>query len=150
MRGNGSPEMKIQGVVHGRNHAEWYECMAEFVRLGVDVIAIPKDYEAWHGGRKLLVEMCPSFVEIHLLGWERSIWEFRNIMSGFNSPAIRSMDSAKPFIYAWGGVGLGDYKDGVVPRYPGRPKDYFDLPKSAFDLGLVRNNMEAWIAAARI
>lgn len=82
---------------------------------------------------------------IHCLGWPRNLWAIDELTTYVND--VRSIDSARPFVYAREGILLEP--GGVIPKYPARRDDYFDvaLPE---DVGeLVVRNIEVFRAATR-
>lgn len=141
LRSTGDKRIMYQGAVHGRNHKEWLDCAYALFDMGVDVLGIPKDYEAWPGGREILIEMVQKIgLPIHLLGMEKDVSAFvrwRNIES------VRSMDTAKPFIRAISHQSLSSQAP------VSRPPDYFDLVLDNGTIGIATNNMRIWDAWAK-
>lgn len=113
---------------------EWGQCLKELVALHTYtaarkdirkdyVIGISKDYELWSGGiERLIDDYIPHHQKVHLLGWGRNLWELGHLARKY--PWIRSTDSAKPFVYAMKDIKL--YPKKKIPKYPGRPGDYFN------------------------
>jgi len=112
-------------------------------------IGVSKDYETWEGGllRVLeetvfpLTDHIPN-VQIHLLGWGRDLWALREIMS-LHGEKIRSVDSAKPFVYGINGIQLNPLKK-RVPEYPRRSLDYFTADIPADKMSIVRENIRVF------
>jgi len=131
-------------VPQGRNEIEWWECLKELMRLHhymariykyrpQTVIGLSKDYETWDGGLMHLLDeyLYPMRIkdrqfQVHLLGWGRKSWNLADIARKHSW--IRSTDSAKPFVFARGraGINLWNFIEELPPKYPGRPKDYFE------------------------
>jgi hypothetical protein len=93
------------------------------------VIGLSKDYEVFAGGLYSLLadEVIPAAKDfrahIHLLGWGRNLWEYRAIINDLGDH-LRSMDTAKPYVYAAHGIRL-DMRN-PAPVYPKRSPTYFD------------------------
>lgn len=93
------------------------------------VIGVSKDYEVFDGGLPRLLEkvILPHATSmgspIHMLGWGRRLWDLKIVARDFG-PFIRTVDSAKPFVYAMANVKL-DPHEVETPTYPKRPSDYF-------------------------
>ena len=124
------PGMNFQAVVQGRNYHEILDCIQAYNYMGISIIGVPKDYEAWPGGREVICslirgEYCPPFdVDmIHLLGMEKDVHTVRRWRNCNN---IRSMDTAKPYIITAENRNMFDCK---IPRQ----KDYFYLSDKFFD-----------------
>lgn len=98
--------------------------MREYPWLPRPVIGISKDYdEIVNGGMiSILEHVMPMGYEVHLLGWIRNLWLLREAADRW--PMIRSVDSAKPFVYAIHHIVLDGKK---VPEYPKRSANYFDI-----------------------
>lgn len=139
----------FQGVVHGRNHKEWLDCAHAMFDMGVDVLAIPKDYEAWSGGREVLLEMVQRIgLPVHLIGMEKDYFEFLNWRC---TELVRSMDTAKPYIMAynhtrWFHGEVYVYGSRVAFKHP-RPQNYFDLNFDTYQKACAKENLEAWNTA---
>jgi hypothetical protein len=131
-------------VPQGQDVDEWESCLAQLIGIHLHsskrysikqqfVIGVSKDYEMWNGGLvQLLVDsLLPRLVnvndnygffpQVHLLGWGRDLWALRDISRMCRW--VRSIDSAKPFVYAYHETRLHTTKP--VPEYPGRPNHYF-------------------------
>lgn len=87
-------------------------------------------------------QLSPAGV-IHCLGWPRNLWSIDELTSYTRD--IRSIDSARPFVYAANGILLEP--GGMIPKYPKRADDYFDTALDADD-ELVERNIEVFRAAA--
>lgn len=132
-------------VPQGDSVNSWASCLQEQVRIhtyacakyGLQkdfVIGLSKDYdELFYGG---LTQLLKSYLQplkwkmdergirmdVHLLGWSRLAWNLSIWSRDF--PWIRSIDSAKPFVYGSAGVTLDPLAE-YPPPYPGRRADYF-------------------------
>lgn len=130
------PGPKFAGVVHGLNHKEWLDCAYAMFDMGVDTLMIPKDYEAWPGGREVLVAMVQKLgLPIHLLGMEK------NVQSVFNwrcTELVRSMDTAKPYIHGWNSSNMWHN-----PHSP-RQSDFFTLEFTPEQQTMVHDNLMIW------
>lgn len=131
-------------VPQGDCYASWRRClyalMTEYDHVyrrcrkifkQVPVIGVSKDYEVWPGGlaelfeRDLVIIMEQEWVNVHLLGWGRDLWKLGRIARTFGSIRfLRSVDSAKPIVYAMSGIRLDPSKSS--PEYPKRSPDFFD------------------------
>lgn len=87
-------------------------------------------------------QLSPAGV-IHCLGWPRNLWAIDELTEYTDD--IRSIDSARPFVYALDGVLLEP--GGRYPKYPKRADDYFNtsIPEKLDDL--VQRNIEVFRAA---
>ena len=55
---------------------------------------------------------------------------------------IRSVDSAKPIVYATAGIGIDDVVQ--TPEYPKRPEGYFKKTLTPDELLLARRNIDVF------
>jgi hypothetical protein len=103
------------------------------------VIGVSKDYEVWPGGllrvlRQIILPVANTIeADIHLLGWGRQLWDLADIAINYGD-RIRSVDSAKPFVYGLAGINLDTYrslKNSAVPEYPRRPENFFETEFAA-------------------
>lgn len=145
------PNVNLMGVPQGRHFSEWIDCLHGLSTLGVDTIGISKDYEVWDGGLRKLVMAAHllgySQKSIHLLGWGRNLWELKDL-SGY----VRGVDSAKPIVYALGGIELPyPLTKENAPTYPKRKSNYFNDkgPYPEAFHRLVRVNLAIFRAMAR-
>lgn len=135
---------RIMFVPQGNSRVEVTRCVWDLVKLWQSrrdvneyfevTIGLSKDYEIWPGGlhRMLEEEVLPAAREldafgttqVHCLGWGRDLWALRHIAEDFGD-RIRSVDSAKPFVYALNDIKLNSrYID--IPPYPKRTENYFE------------------------
>ncbi len=127
---------KYAGVVHGLNHKEWLDCAYAMFDMGVDTLMIPKDYEAWPGGREVLVAMVQKIgLPIHLLGMEKNV---SSVFNWRNTELVRSMDTAKPYIHGWNESDMW-----LNPHSP-RQKDFFTLEFDAEQQAMTEHNLFMW------
>jgi hypothetical protein len=143
--------LHYMGVPQGRTFNEWFECLRGLAQLGVTTIGISKDYEVWHGGLVALAEMILNeytYMTIHFLGWGRDLQQLSSLgaLSTVYPKCLRSVDSAKPFVYAHAGVAIP--RDlAKVPTYPRRPHDYFAV--TAINGAILDHNIEVFREAAK-
>lgn len=125
---------RIMVVPQGSSLVSYRRCLFHLLELweqnrGDDrlTIGISKDYDRFVDLRYLIEEVIravdPFKAQIHLLGWEPRI-PVHKIAQEFGE-RIRSIDSAKPAVYALHGISL---KTVPLPGYPGRPKSFFSIP----------------------
>lgn len=130
-------DCQFMGVPQGRTQREWVDCLRGLLDLGLDTIGISKDYEVWPGGLVNLVELvhlASNTTNIHLLGWGREASQLKTIAT--SGIPVRGVDSAKPLAYASLGIDLTR----EVPKYPGRPRDFFNLTE--LDHTLASRNLD--------
>jgi hypothetical protein len=134
---------QFMAVAHGRTLDEWTECASRLIDLGVDTIGVTLDYEVWPGGLVHLVHILSdlmikqkSTLQIHLLGWGRSLTSLRDVarMPILPRVVVRSTDSAKPLTYAASNIRLEI--DAEPTQYPGRPANFFALTQIDSDIAL--------------
>jgi hypothetical protein len=148
-------------VPQGTTYKHWRECLdglslliegtnrtfPKILSKGITV-GLSKDYETWPGGlyRLLNEDVIPWAdqynAQIHLLGWGRDLWALENISEWFGD-RVRSVDSAKPYVYATQEIALNP-KNGVIPEYPKRPVGYFEQPLSENRLEIARHNVQVF------
>lgn len=148
-------------VPQGSDYEDWQECLRTLTRLHKHtakkhnlrrnfVIGVSKDYEVWDGGieRLLSEDISPLrnylinegiTIQVHLLGWGRQLWKLRELAARF--PWLRSTDSAKPFVFARGGIDLREHLDSEPPVYPTRPSDYFTQPLAQHEREVAWSNV---------
>jgi hypothetical protein len=134
---------RLMYVPQGKAPYEWARCLTGLIQLhrkatkwGLRrdfVIGLSKDYETWgdDGLEDLIVGYLePCFetaqriglrFDVHMLGWGRNLWKLEGIAQ--RHKWIRSIDSAKPFVYALSDVRLNPAED--APTYPTRGLNYF-------------------------
>lgn len=113
-------------------------------------IGISKDYEVWVDGlagliNRFVSQLSREKTEVHLLGWGRQLHQLSSL--SFQFPWLRSTDSAKPFVYALGGIELT--LDLESPEYPTRPGGYFHKTFSERQLEIARNNVSVFRQRAK-
>lgn len=131
-------------VPQGTTYREWQWCLYDMMNeydwmyskhskqfKQLPVIGLSKDYEMWEGGlvrlfeRDLTLIMTNEWVTVHLLGWGRDLWALNTIAREYGSiEYLRSVDSAKPFVYAMSNTRLDFNKP--IPEYPTRSENYFN------------------------
>jgi len=142
-------------VPQGSSLAEYSECAEQLVERffrSVErlpclqdrrcIIGVSKDYEIWDLLRILETVIFPLqdvfHTEIHLLGWGRDLWALDTISLQYGS-RIRSVDSAKPFVYGLSGILLDPMKE--IPKYPTRPENYFTAPLTETQIAACYHNI---------
>lgn len=149
-------------VPQGRSVEEWAKCLNDLLDMyhrmarwhsgdleRRPVIGLSKDYEIFDGGLYRLIEeyLYPKVVtdeiQVHCLGWGRDLWALNRI--GRHFPKLRSVDSAKPFVYAMSDIQL---IPGQEFKYPGRPEDYFGMGLTPKQKVIARRNGLIFSSAA--
>lgn len=144
------PQLMI--VPQGKDRDEWRTCLARLLELRVGqrnvwghstpVIGIAKNHDALcEGGILRLCGDVPPDFTIHLLGWPRDLIAVSDIALEHRN--VRSIDTARPFVYAKHGI-LLDHTDGEVPKYPGRDDDYFYEAIPADYRGIAEHNVNVF------
>ena len=138
-----SSDWRWMVVPQGQTWEEYEWCFRQLLKLcrawenqlghcwGGWTIGVSKDYEMFEGGLYRIVSELleplhtndPS-IQFHLLGWGRDLWALGEIAQDFDW--VRSVDSAKPYVYAAAGVAL--YPLANYPAYPKRQPNYFHTP----------------------
>lgn len=147
-------------VPQGTTHKQFEFCLVTLVKIlrksqehmGFPlVVGLSKDYEMWDGGlyRLIAEHLYPmlgngAIQGIHCLGWGRQLWKLGRIARDF--PLIRSVDSAKPFVFAMSEIALQPGKD---VEYPKRPAGYFDLELTRDQRQIAIHNVEIFDAVAQ-
>jgi len=142
-------EKPFMAVPQGITPDQWWECFRRVDEaVQVDTIGISKDFEVWDGGLPKLLETLLLTWDrgVHLLGWGRDLGQLRTCAQiAEDYPGIRSVDSAKPLVYAHQGIKLDPELTTLTtsPIYPGRPDNYFQLEElNHHDLAL--HNIEVF------
>lgn len=151
-------------VPQGKSLREWVSSLDTFSTLvglmgffdphllekGI-TLGLSKDYEIFPGGLYSLIEdYCLPWAEeyhaqIHLLGWGRDLWALNRIACTFGE-YIRSVDSAKPFVYGLNEIRLA-FPD-PYPAYPKRDPYYFDQTLRGPAWEVAEDNIKAFELAA--
>lgn len=129
-------------VPQGDSIEEWRTCLFALIlkwqryakqfpglfRKEPPVIGLPAKYQGKFEGadiakmlRVWLAPLSSNGYPIHLLGW-RELWRLNELALEF--PWIRSIDSAKPFVYGLKGI-VFDPLNETEPAHIDRPEDYF-------------------------
>lgn len=127
--------LEEEGIPVQALRSVWDDCLQMLCKMHEETfpgrpftIGISKDYEVWPGG---LYDLIHNYVwparqeygfDVHLLGWGRNLGALQQLRQDF--PWIRSVDSAKPFVYGYRMIPIDPLNP---PKYPGRPENYFDL-----------------------
>jgi hypothetical protein len=138
---------RFMAVPHGNNLSEWERCM-------LSVGAIPHVATIGIAEKDALKLGVPRFnlisevhaalphVDIHLLGMMEDMSDLRSL---WIRRTVRGIDGSKLFI--WGINGHRVPVSGPLPVYPGRPPDFFDMPRADVPSSkerIARYNMENW------
>jgi len=116
-------------------------------KFGQPTVGVSKDYERFPGGlietlEKVIFPMQDRLkAEVHLFGWGRNLWAYRDIVRQYG-PRIRSIDSAKPFVY--GAEGILIRMDEPAPKYPRRRSDYFEMGLEPLQLAISQMNVNVF------
>lgn len=155
---------QLMFVAQGNSRAQTIRCVWDQIRAWEHyapklrsgfkpTMGISKDYEIWPGGLFQLVHeaIVPAAdaikANIHLLGWGRKLWDLRQIAEQYGN-RIRSVDSAKPYVYGIGNITLNPrYVD--LPEYPRRPDNYFNLKLTNRQRVASEENIRVFEATAR-
>jgi hypothetical protein len=142
-----SPTPRLMVVPQGRDEIDWAWCLKQLVDTAgaygfkdLLTIGLSKDYDTLVMGglanllRKYLEPYAMVGIETHLLGWTCK-WSLCDLAREFSF--IRSIDTAKPFIYAMQGRRLSHDRDPVQIH---RPENYFDYSFSNHSETLERAN----------
>lgn len=160
-----TPETQFRSVMvvpQGLNPKEWLECLKGLLEEasrstwgGSFTLGISKDYDShpsFPGGLISLLttpglEGLLGTFPIHLLGWPRNLWTPSMILSYFEDSniVIRSIDTAKPFVYALHEVDIATplLERGTIPEYPHRKPNYFSDTMTEGQTLLARKNRDA-------
>jgi hypothetical protein len=152
-------------VPQGKELTDWKWCLHHLLRLYKEMpgarpgitIGISKDYYNWKGGLATLVQVTLNALkqedveaEIHMLGVNHDYWTVGELRAAF--PMLRSVDTAKPFVWAREGLIFhSDDKDvRDISEFPSRPPDYFqrrltnhELERANRNAALLRRMVEA-------
>jgi hypothetical protein len=155
----GSPRLML--VPQGKTEREVEQCLHRLIFLWTvhmerlsthpPVIGISKDYddEIMDGGiAGFIAKYCEPIrnrlnIDVHCLGWPKNLWSLSEVHR--QAPWVRSVDSAKPFVYARAGIRLEP--GGDVPTYPHRTPDYFNTALGRCT-NIAQVNVEVFQAAA--
>jgi hypothetical protein len=148
-------------VPQGRTGAEYDECLKKLLTTYAlyqrrypecfppPVIGISKDYETFKGGLMSIVDRIIGLkqhlqLQVHLLGWGRDLLALQ-IIANLYGDQIRTVDSAKPFVYGMVGIKLDGEEN---PIYPKRPEKYFEMSFEEQHRESIRHNIEIFEKAA--
>ncbi len=144
--------LSIMVVPQGDSIWSWRRCLYHLMELlhrsDLDLgftLGLSKDYDVFDGGlygllEKDLLPVAETLdIEIHLLGWEKDLFNLERVGRHFGN-RIRSIDSARPFVYATQGIDINMYEDS--PIYPHRPESYFNLTMSEDQIAIARRNVK--------
>lgn len=149
----GKPRLQI--VPQGKTMKEWIH-VAKYLLFSVRdtmgflggppcVVGIAKQYETLPRGRigccTWLQEHLTPTESIHLLGWAHNLMDVHEIANAY--PSVRSVDSAKPFVYSLHGIKV---KLPLNPVYPLRPGNYFraEFPETKEFSRVLAHNLEVF------
>lgn len=145
---------QLMYVPQGESPQNWHACLEALLYTHyratqrgaqkVCTIGISKDYTMWEGGiRKLIYDartlLFQNWVQVHLLGSGHDFWAAAALGNEFR---IRSVDTAKPFVWAMHSLKMY-VEDFCLPAsLPSRPRDYFFREFSEVQLNLARENVQ--------
>jgi len=132
-------DIRLMYVPQGKTILEWRMCLTDLMVLHASAvefwevplpltIGISKDYAHWDGGLYHLLNIAEHFtmrdyVEVHLLGSGHDYWTAADLAKEFE---IRSVDTAKPFVWAFDGLVMSKKVPHILPdSLPPRPTTYF-------------------------
>ena len=154
-----TPVPNFMIVPQGRSPQQFSDCLFELLNVYNDAqiklsqtlwnltIGVSKDYEIWAGGLFALLDKTvipvaqKEDIQVHVLGWGRDLWALQHVSRVFGN-SIRSIDSAKPFVYGMYGIKLDPPLP--APVYPKRPNDYFTAQVSEHDLETIKWNIQVF------
>ena len=156
------PFRSVMVVPQGLNPKEWVECLKGLLDevdrsswRGGFSLGISKDYDSHPSFPGGLISLLTSpslegllkVLPIHLLGWTRNLWTPSMVLSYFQETGIqiRSIDTAKPFVYALHNVDISTalYERGAIPEYPHRKPNYFSDTMTVPQIDIARANQYA-------
>lgn len=146
---------RLQVVPQGRDNVEWAKTAEKLIsatRVAMHdldgpspVVGVAKQYDTLKGGRTwccgvLRPHLTPA-EDVHLLGWAHRLMDPFEVAA--KHPWVRSIDSAKPIVYAMAGVKASI--EGNTP-YPLRPDDYFasTFPRTREFHSVMAHNLKAF------
>lgn len=122
------------------------------------VIGVSKDYDEFADmGLEVMLEyevipiadtMMSMPLEIHLLGWMRTLWRLKDINENFG-PRIRTVDSSRAFTFAMHDIDLTNHLDQQEPSYPGRPEDFFHREWRVDQTEIARRNADIFLSLTK-
>lgn len=137
--------IRLMYVPQGKNPDDWARCLTQLMHLHEDAclsrgaglactIGISKDYGSWPGGLDellLLLQPLKQDIEIHLLGCGHDYWTPRILA---DKHPIRSIDTAKPFVWAINDLVMEPMPRRLHEGMPSRPREYFFMELENLDL----------------
>lgn len=109
------------------------------------VVGVAKQYDALEGGRSWCCGLLRPYLmpaeDVHLLGWAHRLNDPLDVR--FQHPWVRSIDTAKPLVYAMAGV-KADFRANTP--YPLRPDNFFEaeFPQTAEFQHVLHHNLKAF------
>lgn len=141
-------------VPQGRSYDEWFDCFTRIYiatsgalsAIGVEpdrqllVVGVAKNHDnkVLGGVTRLVYTLQHLNVDIHLLGWPKNSASMRSVV---DLDCVRSVDTARPFVYAMHGSTCANINGHPNP-YPGRGENYFRRAITPALRSLVLKNME--------
>jgi hypothetical protein len=157
-------DIRLMYVPQGRRPEDWHQCLIWLCNLHASVVShwgapkdftigISKDYAVWEGGLLGLLQRAEKIitrddVEVHLLGSGHDYWAAADIGEVYD---IRSVDTAKPFVWAMNGMRMTPVSQQISIRVPEempkRPENYFytefgDLKLAKYNVSVMREMIE--------
>jgi hypothetical protein len=145
---------RLMYVPQGVHADDWLSCLSALLNLhkaavqhGAQpdcTIGISKDYGHWPGGLRELLRRARGLlaghnIEVHLLGSGHDYWTASELAKEFR---IRSVDTAKPFVWALNGMRMHLTHWYPRWRHPARPREYFFMTLRNEVDALARHNVE--------
>lgn len=153
------PIMSVMLVPQGHDQESWVSCLEKLsdllseVKWSTFTLGVSKDYDShpqFPGGLESLfrlknvVNLAKRFDRIHLLGWPRNPHTPGNLARYLKAVGlrVRSIDTAKPFVYAEHGIDLTKWVENYnpFPVYPRRTDTYFTKAFTPEQYGLAVRN----------
>jgi len=138
---------QFMAVAHGRTWEEYMECAVRLEELqNVVCIGVFEEVPELFGisraeAVQYLSNVLNAETDIHLLGMSEDMLDLQD---PFVQQRCRGVDAGK--LVCWGLYG-SRVTTKSVPKYPGRPKGYFEIPRHSNSLGevdLARDNISYW------
>lgn len=139
----GRPNLMV--VPQGRTAELWARCLASQLAHSTGfkpvTVGLAKNHDdVLPGGHYDLLKHLENnptdrIGDLHMLGWPTDLFTLQDVARDFGN--VRSVDSAKPFVYAEAGIKITPMAP--MPEYPKRQPEYFQTPLS--DGELVEHNI---------
>ncbi len=162
------PLPQLMYVPQGKTLEEWTSCLFELIGVHMQYIkgyglpfekfciGVSKDYsEIFPHGLWDALQVIEGFqgdiggphTDVHMLGWPRNLWEITYLAQRYGD-MLRSIDTAKAHVYALNTQNLR-YQRWDIPKYPGRPDDYFNRTLNLDEMKICGDNLSMFRLAAQ-